>query len=148
MEKIEIVKKLFTAIEKGDYTKAKSLLAPDFKIVGAPPQPMGSDDWLAFHKQLSTGLPDFKFNLTNMSESGNVVNATAHVGGTFTKAMPSFIKGQPAIQPTNKAISNPKENMTMTFKGDKIVTLTVEKVSGGGIPGFLKQIGAEVPSKV
>ncbi|MBO9702223.1 MAG: nuclear transport factor 2 family protein [Sporocytophaga sp.] len=148
MEKIEIVKNLFTAIEKCDYTKAKSFLAPDFKILGAPPQPMGSDEWLAFHKQLSTGIPDFKFNMTDITESGNVVNGTAKVGGTFTKEMPSFIKGQPAIQPTNKVISNPKENLTMTFKGDKIVTITVEKVAGGGIPGFLKQIGAEVPSKV
>ncbi|WP_028980403.1 ester cyclase [Sporocytophaga myxococcoides] len=148
MEKIEIVKNLFTTIEKGDYTKAKSFLAPDFKIVGAPPQPMGSDDWLAFHKQLSTGLPDFKFNLSDIIESGNVVNCTAKVGGTFTKEMPSFIKGQPAIQPTNKVLFNPKENLTLTFKGDKILTVTVEKVPGGGIPGFLKQIGVEVPSKV
>lgn len=148
MEKIEIVKNLFTAIEKGDYAKAKSFLAPDFKIVGAPPQPMGSEDWLAFHKHLSIGFPDFKFNITNITESGNVVNGTAKAGGTFTNAMPSFIKGQPAIEPTNKVTYNPKENLTMTFKGDKIVTITVEKVSGGGIPGFLKQIGAEVPSKV
>lgn len=148
MEKIEIVKNLFSAIEQNNFEKAKSYLTSDFKVVGAPPQPIGADEWINFHKIVNKGIPDFKFNFKNGSESGNTVNGVCQVGGTFTNEMPSFSQGKAAIKPTNKTVFNPKENVTVTFKGEKIQTLTVEKVQDGGMNGFLKKIGAELPAKV
>jgi len=148
MDKIKIVENLFIAIEEGNYDKAKSYLSPEFKIIGAPTQPLTADNWLQFHRQLNTGIPDFKFNFRDASESGNIVNGVCQVGGTFTNEMPGFAKGQPSVKPNNKKIQNPKENITVSFKGDKISSLTVEKVADGGIPGLLKRMGAKVPEQV
>jgi len=148
MEKIKIAENLFKCIEEGNYEKAKSYLAPEFKIIGAPPQPLNADDWLKFQKHLTTGIPDFRYNFSEASESGNVVNGVCQVGGTFSHEMPGFVKGQPSVKPNNKKVQNPKENITITFKGDKIVSLTVEKVPDGGIPGLLKRMGAKVPEQV
>ncbi len=148
MEKIKIVENLFRCMEEGDFEKAKSFLAPEFKIIGAPPQPLNADAWMQFQKKLSTGIPDFKFNFRDASESGNIVNGVCQVGGTFTHEMPAFVKGQPSVKPNNKKIQNPKENITVSFKGDKILTLTVERVPDAGIPGLLKRMGVKVPEQV
>jgi len=143
MEKIEIVKKFYSLMEQGNFDEAKSYLLPGFQLLGAPPQPMGKEEWMDFQKKMHTGLPDFKFNVRDLSERGNIVNGVLQASGTFTREMPSLYAGKPAIPPTNKKAMNPKENFAVTFKGDKIIMVTVEKLTNGGIPGFLKQIGAE-----
>ncbi len=143
MEKIEIVKKFYGLMEQGNFDEAKSYLLPGFQLLGAPPHPMGKEEWMDFQKNLFIGVPDFKFNIRDLSERGNLVNGVLQASGTFTHEMPSMYAGKPAIPPTNKKAMNPKENFTVTFKGDKIIMVTVERLTNGGMHGFLKQLGAE-----
>lgn len=143
MEKIEIVKKFYSLMEQGNFDEAKSYLLPGFQLLGAPPQPMGKEEWMDFQKKMHMGCPDFKFNIRELSERGNIVNGVLQASGTFTHEMPSLYPGKPTIQPTNKKAMNPKENFAVTFKNDKIIMVTVERLTNGGMPGFLKQIGAE-----
>jgi hypothetical protein len=143
MGKIEIVKKFYGLMEQGNFDEAKSYLLPGFQILGATPQPMGKEEWMDFQHKLFIGVPDFKFNIGELSERGNLVNGVLQATGTFTNEMPSIYVGKPSIPPTNKKATNPKENFTVTFKGDKITMITVERLTNGGIHGFLKQLGAE-----
>jgi hypothetical protein len=42
----------------------------------------------------------------------------------------------------------PEEKVRFTFKDNKIESLNVESVTGGGIPGVLKQLGVDIPAEV
>lgn len=50
MNKIEIVKKIYGLMEQGNFEEAKSYLLPGFQLLGAPPHPMGKEEWMDFQK--------------------------------------------------------------------------------------------------
>jgi predicted ester cyclase len=147
MKKTKIVQELLKAIEQKKYDQAESYLSEDFVLNGPMPNPASKKEWLDLHKKLSKGIPDFSFNLKKLNESGNTVNASVQVGGTHTNEIPSIMPGVESIPPTNKKVLNAEENVTITFKGDKISSMTVERVPNGGVAGLLKQLGVVVPSK-
>jgi hypothetical protein len=144
MNKVDIVKKLLLAIEQCNMKEAASYLADDFTFSGAVPKPVSKNEWLDVHQKFDMAMPDFKFNAKDLNESGNVVNGTVQLSGTQNKELPSLMPGVPSVPATNKKIQMPTENFTVTFKGDKIVNLTVEKVPNGGVAGVLKQLGVTI----
>jgi hypothetical protein len=146
--KVEIVKDFISAIEQGKFDQAENCLSDDFVFSGPVPKKMSKKDWLRLHKNLLMGIPNLKFNLTDLSESGNTVNASVRLSGTHSKEIPSLMPEVSAVPASNKNIQLPKENVTMVFKGDKISSFTVEKVPNGGVPGLLKQIGVTVPASL
>jgi len=145
MNKTEIVKNLLHAIEQCNMKEASTYLTDDFTFTGAFPKAINKNEWLEVHRKFDMAMPDFKFNAQDMNESGNVVNGTVQLSGTQSKELPSLMPGMPAVPATNKKVQLPKENFTVTFKGDKINNLTVEKVPNGGVEGLLKQLGVSVP---
>jgi predicted ester cyclase len=147
MEKTQIVKNLLTSMEQGNFEQVDNMVTDDFIFSGPVPKPIGKKEFKEIHKKLLQGMPDFKFNLKNLNESGNVVNASVQVGGTHTKELPSLMPGIQSVPATNKKVQNPEENVTFTFKGDKISAMTVEKLPNGGAAGILKQLGVTVPTK-
>jgi hypothetical protein len=146
MDKIEIVKNVMRALEQCKFDQVENYLTDDFTFVGPVPNPINKREWLDLHKKMSKGIPDLKFNMKNLSESGNVVNGSVQLSGTHSKEMPSLLTGIEAIPATNKKIQLPEENITAVFKGEKINSFTVEKVPNGGVAALLKQIGAKVPT--
>jgi hypothetical protein len=148
MENTKIVEEFFEAIEKNDFTRAESLVSQDFKVTGVGPEPLGVKEFLGAHRAFGQGMPDFRFNYKIGSESKNIVEARVKLSGTHTKDMPGPIPGVKTIPPTNRAVRMPEEKVRFTLKDNKIVSLNLEKVPGGGLPGVLKQLGVELPMEV
>lgn len=146
MAKIEIVKKIMSLIEEGKFIEVKMFLADNFAFSGPVPVPVRASDWLMLHEKINEGMPDFKFNLKKLSESGNIVNGSVQITGTHTQEMPELVPGTLNIPPTYKKVILPEENVTFTFKGNQVSAFTVERVPNGGVPGLLKQLGVSMPT--
>jgi hypothetical protein len=145
MENTRIVEEFLTAIERNDFVKAESFLAKDFKVTGVAPEPLGAREFLGVHKAFNKGMPDFSFNYKIGSESKNLVDLKVSLSGTHTKEMPAPAPGMNSIPATNKSVKMPEEKVRITIQDNKIANLHLEKVTGGGLPGLLKQIGVEIP---
>ncbi len=147
MRKSELVKSLFTAIEQSKFDQAANCVNEDFTFNGPFPKPIKKKEWLTLYKNLMAGIPDLKFNLNNLTESGNVVNGSVQLSGTHTQELPPLLPGTPSVPATNKKIQLPKENVAFTFKNEKISIMTVEKISTAGVVGLLNEVGVPVQIK-
>jgi hypothetical protein len=145
MNKIEIVNYVLNAVEKGNFSEAEKYLTEDFSFSGPIPDPVGKQVWFDLHNKINKGLQNFSFNVSNLRESGNIVNGTVQVGGLHSRELPSLGPGWPAVPPSNKNVLNEKEDVAWKFKGDKISAMEVEKVPNGGVPGLLNKLGLKVP---
>jgi hypothetical protein len=148
MELDTVVDSFFDAIENKDFTKAKNFVTNNFKITGVSPEPLGIEEMLGALRAYTTGMPDFKFNYKIGSVSKNIVESKVKITGTHTKEMPGPIPGVHNIPATNKTVRMPEEKLRFAFKDNKIESLNVGSVPGGGIPGVLKQLGVEIPAEV
>ena len=148
MEQNKIAESFFNAIEKNDFTTAESYLSNNFKITGVGPEPLEAKEFLGLHKAFNKGMPDFKFNYKIGDVKNNIVETKVKLTGTHFKEMPSPAPGFPNIPATNKTLRMPEEKVRFTFKDNKIESLHLESVPGGGLPGVLKQLGVEMPKEV
>lgn len=148
MEQDKLVESLFNAIEKNDFTTAENCLTSNFKFTGVSPEPLGSKEFLGVHRAFNTGMPDFKFNYKIGTVKGNNVEATVKLTGTHFKDMPAPVPGLHTIPATNKSLRMPEEKLTFTVKDNKIASIHINSVPGGGLPGLLKQLGVELPKEV
>jgi SnoaL-like polyketide cyclase len=148
MENEKIVESFFNAIEKSDFTTAESLVSNNFKVTGVGPEALGAKEFLGVHRAFNKGMPDFRFNYKIGSVSKNIVETKVKLTGTHFKEMPSPAPGFPNIPATNKTLRMPEEKVRFTFKDNKIESLHLESVPGGGLPGVLKQLGVEMPKEV
>lgn len=146
MTNSETVRALLTAIEQLRWDEAQGYLTSDFTFGGAVPQPLSADAWLGVHKAFAAAMPDFSFNASDIREEQGGVRLHLRISGTQTRAMALPVPGIPVIAPTGKRVQLPAESCTAHFRGDKIASYTVEKVSGGGLPGILGQLGAALPA--
>ena len=146
MTKSGTVRALLTAIEQLRWDEAKGYLTEDFTFGGAVPQPLNTDAWLGVHKAFAAAMPDFSFNASDIREEQGGVRLRLQISGTQTRAMALPIPGAPFIAPTGKRVQLPAEPCACEFRGDKIASYIVEKVSGGGLPGILAQLGAALPA--
>lgn len=146
MNGVETVQAVLAAIEANDWERARGYLADDFIFGGAVPEPVGPDAWLGVHRALGAAMPDFSFNARGLHEENGQIAGQLQITGTQTRELALTALGIPVIQPTGKRVSLPTENITATTRGDKIATIMVSKVAGGGLPGILAQLGAALPS--
>lgn len=145
MSAVETVQAVFSAIEASDWTRARGLLADDFTFGGAVPQPIGPDAWLGIHKAMSAAMPDFSFNASNFRDENGGAACQVQVTGTQTQTMTLPIPGLPPIPATGKRVALPAEPVRATARGDKLATVTIAQIPGGGVPGMLAQLGVPLP---
>jgi hypothetical protein len=148
MEQNKIVENFLNAIEKNDFTSAESYLSNNFKVTGVGTDPLGAKEFLGVHKAFNKGMPDFKFNYKIINVKDNIVETKVKLTGTHFKDMPSPAPGFPIIPATNKTLRMPEEKVTCTIRDNKIESLHLDAVPGGGLPGVLKQLGVEIPKEV
>src|SRR5207248_6764420 len=89
-------------------------------------------------------FPDWKFNLHEAEEQGDIVTGAVQITGTHTQDL--VLPGMPPIPATHKKVSLPEEHLVFTFKGDRIASLASDNVPGGGVAGVLQQIGVPIPA--
>lgn len=146
MNAIETVQAVLGAIEASEWQRARSLLADDFTFGGAVPQPIGPDAWLGIHRAMSEAMPDFSFNASGFQDENGTVSVQVHPSGTQTRDMQVPLPGLARIPATGKRVALPVEPVRATVRGEKIATMTVTEVPGGGVPGMLAQLGVPFPA--
>ena len=145
MSKTEVVKKFITALQSGDMTMVADCITDDFVFRGWAPRPLDKGEFLAIQNELRTALTGYSYNLSNLNERDNGVEAFIQITGTHTRDLALPTLGVPLVPATGIAISMPQERVDYTFDGDMIKQMSVESLPGGGLTGLLQQVGTELP---
>lgn len=145
MNNREIVHNLMNHIQKGEFEKARTLLADDFKFSGPVPQPINAEEWLAMGVSLRAAFPDLNYNFNIQSERGDVVIATTQLSGTHRNDFDLTKMDMGTIPATNKAFRTDRENTKITVRDNKVISWEAESIEGAGLMAILRQLGVEVP---
>jgi hypothetical protein len=148
MSASETLQTVILAIEANDFAQARSYLTDEFTFGGAVPQPIGPDAWLSIHKAINAAMPDYSFNARGIHDENGGAVGQMQITGTQTNDLTLPLPGIPAIAPTGKRVSLPTENLKVTARGDKLASIAVSEVPGGGVPGALAQLGVTIPGHV
>ena len=143
MSNLDLARKSLQAFSAGDVATTTELMADDYSFEGVTPHPLTREDFLGFMHAMNTACPDFAFNETSASESGDTVTIKHHITGTQTGTL--TLPGMPPIPATGKKFTLPEETSVFIFKGGKIVKYRAEPVPDGGLPGMLRQLGVPMP---
>lgn len=143
MSNLELARKALQGFSSGDTALMNDLLTDDFQFLGVTPHPLTKQDYMGFMQAMNTAFPDFKFNETSASESGDTVTIKHHITGTQTG--PLNAPGLPSIPATGKKFTLPEETSVFTFKGGKAIKYLGEPAPDGGLPGILRQLGVPMP---
>ncbi len=143
MSNLDVARKALHAFSSGDMATMTSLISDDFQFLGVTPQPLTKQDYLGFMQAINAAFPDFKFEETTASESGDTVTIKHHISGTHTGTL--NLPGMPPIPATGKKVRLPEETSVFTIQGGKAVKYLGEPAPDGGLPGMLKQLGVELP---
>ncbi len=143
MSNLDLARKALQASEAGDVATLGGMVTDDFQFLGVTPMPLGKAEFIGFIQSLHTAFPDFKFNETTASESGDTATIKHKITGTHTGAF--SVPGMPPIPATGKKFQLPEETSVFTFAGGKATKYTAHPAPDGGLPGILKQLGVEMP---
>lgn len=143
MSNLDLARKSLQAFSAGDVATVSGLMADEYSFVGVTPQPLTKQDFLGFMHAMNTACPDFAFNETSASESGDTATIKHRITGTQTGTL--SLPGMPPIPATGKKFALPDEVSVFTFKGGKIVEYRAHPAPDGGLPGILKQLGVPMP---
>ncbi len=145
MDAVEATRKLFGLIESRETGAAAELLSDDFTFAGPVPDPINGAAWLGLHDRLNDAFPDFSFNLKDVQQVGDTAQATLQLSGTHSSDLDLSALDMPNVPKTGKSFQLPPESTTVTIEGEKITSVRVAKVDGGGVMGILSQLGVEAP---
>jgi hypothetical protein len=138
MGNLDLARKALHASEAGDVATISGMVTDDFQFLGVTPQALGKQEFLGFIQALHTAFPDFKFNETSASESGDTATIKHKISGTHTGTF--NVPGMPPIPASGKKFQLPEETSVFTFSGDKATKYRAQPAPDGGLPGILKQI--------
>jgi predicted ester cyclase len=141
----EIVKTFISALQSGNIEVAAGQMADNFVGTGLTTQPLDKGMFLAMQSRLKDAMPDFSYNLHDLHEQDDKVDAFIHMSGTNTNDLELPMFGIPLIRATGLVIDLAEVHSEYILQGDRIVEMRVDDVPGGGIPGLLQQVGKELP---
>jgi predicted ester cyclase len=125
--------------------KVKPLLAPNaMSSGGVLPQPVPATEAIKMIGALTTAFPDLKFNVDQVTVSGNDATVKATWSGTNTGPVAFPIPGMPSIPATGKKVSV-KDVYVVTVEGDKVTHMRVDSPADGGMPAAMAQLGVKMP---
>ena len=145
MDAAEATRKLFELIESRETGAAAELLSDDFTFAGPVPEPINASAWLGLHDRMNAAFPDFSFNLRDVQQVGDTAQATLQLSGTHNSDLDLSAIDLPNVLTTGKSFELPPESTTVTIEGEKVTSVRVDKVEGGGVMGILSQLGVEAP---
>ena len=145
MDAVEATKKLFALIESRETGAAAELLSDDFTFSGPVPDPINGAAWLGLHDRLNDAFSDFSFNLRDAQQVGDAAQVTLQLSGTHSSELDLSALDMPNVPTTGKSFELPPESTTVTMEGEKITSIRVAAVEGGGVMGILSQLGVEPP---
>lgn len=130
-----------------DVEKTKAALTSDAMASGGVlPAPMPALEAFSIVGGLVSGFPDLKFEVDQVTVSGNQATVKTQVSGTNTGTLSLSMPGMPInMPPTGKKVSA-KDTFIVTVQGDKVSHLQVDSPADGGLPVLLAQIGVKPPA--
>ncbi len=151
MNGADIVKQFMIALESQEFTLASDYLADDFTYTSMLPRPLNKKQFITLVKELKYGMPNMSFNVRDIRETNNELKqeqnaeCTVQLTGTQSNIMELVPLSLPPIPETNRRIILPPEQWRFTIINNKIASIVVPPVPGGGIPGLLQQLGIDIP---
>ena len=149
MNSQETVQALMDSVQRGDFEKAKTLLADDFQFRGLIRKPISGRTWLRMSASLKMAFAGLNYHFQVDSANGNVVNSSSQMSGHNRGAFDLTGLKMGVIAATNKDFSTARENHTITVKNEKVSSWVVEPTEGAGLMAILKQLDvklSQIPS--
>lgn len=143
MNSQETVQALMDSIQRGDFDRAKTLLADDFQFRGLIPRPINGKAWLRISASLKMAFTGLNYHFKVDSADGNVVNTTSQMSGNNRGAFDLTGLRMGVISATNKNFSTATEKTRITVKNEKVSSWVVEPTEGAGLMAILSQLGVK-----
>jgi predicted ester cyclase len=143
----ETVQALLDSVQKGDFEKAKSMLADDFQFSGPIPEPVNKEAWLTMSASLRTAFPDLDYHFNVIGADDDVVRTTSQLSGTHRGSFDLTNMNMGVIPATHQAFSAQLEKTKITVKENKITSWAVEPTEGAGLKAILGQLGVKPASR-
>lgn len=144
MNSTEIVQTFITALQSGDMDMAAQYMTDDFAFEGWTPQALNIGEFLALQSELHGAMPDYTFNLSELSEQNGEVHALTQIAGTHTQTLSLPMFGIPLVPYTGVSVNLPQTRTRFNAADGKVARMWVEPMPGGGLNGLLQQINAEL----
>jgi len=140
------VQSLMDAIQLGEFNKARTLFADDFKFSGPVPEPISGEAWLGMSTSLKAAFPDLDYQFRIESVDGDTANISAELKGTHKEDLDLTAMHLGVIPATGKSFHAAHELGKATLSNGKITSWKMEHTEGAGLMAILAQLGVKVPS--
>jgi len=144
MNSQETVQALMDSIQRGDFDKAKTLLADDFQFKGLTHRPMSGKTWLRISASLKMAFAGLNYHFKVDSAHGNVVHTTSQMSGKNRGAFDLTGLRMGVVSATNKDFSTATEKTKITVKNEKVSSWVIEPTEGAGLTAILGQLGVKL----
>lgn len=143
----DTVNTFITALQSGDIELAADTMSDDFVMSGFAPKQLNKNQFLATYSNLLASMPDLSFNTTDeLSEGNDTVQTEIEITGTHLNQLALPVLGIQPIEPTGLAVTLAQTKTTYHVNSDnKVTSMQMQSVLGGGLEGLLQQVGAELP---
>ena len=140
------VQSLMDAIQMGNFEKAKSLFADNFKFSGPVPEPISGEAWLGMSASLKAAFPDLDYQFKIESVDGDTANISAELKGTHKGDFDLTAMNMGVIPATGKSFHAAHENGVARLRDGKISAWEMEGTEGAGLMAILGQLGVKIPA--
>jgi len=141
------VQSLMDAIQMGEFEKAKSLFADDFKFSGPVPEPISGQAWLGMSASLRNAFPDLDYQFKIEDVDGDSAHISAELKGTHQDDLDLTAMNMGVIPATGKSFHAAHENGVARLRDGKITAWEMEGTEGAGLMAILGQLGVKMPSR-
>ena len=135
------------AIQMGEFEKAKSLFADDFKFSGPVPEPISGQAWLGMSASLRNAFPDLDYQFKIEDVDGDSAHISAELKGTHQDDLDLTAMNMGVIPATGKSFHAAHENGVARLRDGKITAWEMEGTEGAGLMAILGQLGVKMPSR-
>ena len=107
------------AIQMGNFEKAKSYLANDFKFSGPVPEPVNGAQWIGLSANLKAAFPDLNYHFKIESVNGDRADISAQLQGTHKGDLDLTAMHMGVIPATGKSFKAAQEEGKVMVRDGK-----------------------------
>lgn len=146
MDKIEIVKAYYAALDAAKVDQAGQYLSEEYQLVDFTPRPLDKNGVLQMTLLFKKALPNLQHSLSNARVEGNVVKITVQLSGTNTENLDLREMGIGVVPRSKRFVIFPNETYEFTVVHDEItLQRDVSPVSPNRrMSGRLKALGVNI----
>jgi predicted ester cyclase len=126
-----------------DVSQIAAAVDDDLRFI-TPPAILDKQRFLGFLQALYAAFPDWSYEHDEPELRGDEIAVRWRQCGVHAGTL--ALHGIPAVAPTGKKVQIPEQVFFYRLRGDRIVEIRPEPISGGAPEGILRQIGVEWPT--